>query len=67
MKYQDVDTEEYTKEEIGTIFHKTKRNTNILRALSATKHEQVIEEYTTIETIYTPSSQFLGGFLKTRH
>jgi len=30
VKYQDGDTEEYNEEEIGTMLHKTKRNTNIL-------------------------------------
>ena len=44
--------------------HKTKQNTNIMRALAATKHEQIIEEYATMESIYTPPSQFSGGFSK---
>ena len=43
----------------------TKRNTNILRALAVTKHERIIEKYATMELIYTPPSQFSGGFLKT--
>ena len=42
----------------------TERNTNILRALAATKHEQIIEKYATMDTIYTPPSQFSGGFSK---
>ena len=64
MNYQDCDTEEYNEEEIGAILHKTKRNTNILRALLATKHERIIEEYTTMETIYTPPSQYSKRFAK---
>ena len=55
---------EYNEKEIGIMLHKTKKNTNILQALSATKHEHIIEEYATIETIYTPSSQFSRGFAK---
>ena len=58
VKYQDGDTEEYTEDKIGTMLHKTKRNTNIMRALAATKHKQIIEEYATMESIYTPPSQF---------
>ena len=42
----------------------TERNTNILRALTATKHKQIIEKYATMEAIYTPPSQFSGGFSK---
>ena len=64
MKYQDRYTEEYNEEEMGTMLRKTKRDTNILRALSAKKHERIIEEYASMETIYTPPSQFLGGFSK---
>ena len=40
------------------MLYKTKKNTNTLRALSATKHEHIIEKYATMETIYTPPSQF---------
>ena len=29
-----------------------------MRELAATKHEQIIVEYTTMESIYTPPSQF---------
>ena len=64
VKYQDGNTEEYDEEEIGTMLHKTKQNTNIMRALAATKHEQIIEQYTTMESIYTPPSQFSGRFSK---
>ena len=64
MKYQDCDTEEYDEEEIGTMLHKTKQNTNIMRALAATKHERIIEVYATMESIYTPPSQFSGRFSK---
>ena len=64
VKYQDGDTEEYEEKEIETMLHKTKQNTNILRALAATKHEQIIEEYAKMESIYTPPSQFSGGYLK---
>ena len=46
------------------MLHKTKNNNNIMRALAATKHKQIIEEYATMELIYTPPSQFLGGFSK---
>ena len=46
------------------MLHKTKTNTNILRALSATKHERIIEEYASMETVYTPPSQFLVGLSK---
>ena len=46
------------------MFHKTKRNTNILSASVATEHECIIEEYATMEKIYTPSSHFSGGFTK---
>ena len=46
------------------MLHKTKRNTNILRALATTKHERIIEEYATMESIYIPPSQFPGGFSK---
>ena len=35
-----------------------------MRALAATKHEQIIEEYATVESIYTPPPRFLGGFSK---
>ena len=44
------------------MLHKTKKNTNILQALSSTKHERIIEIYATMETIYTPPSQISGGF-----
>ena len=64
VKYQDGDNEEYTTDEIGTILHKTKRNNNIMRALAATKHERIIEGYATMETIYTPPSQYSGGYSK---
>ena len=64
MKYQDDDTEEYEEEEIETMLHKTKRNTNILRVLATTKHGRIIEKYATIESIYTPPSQFSGGYSK---
>ena len=60
VKYQDGATEDETE----TMLHKTKRNINILQALSATNHERIIEEYTTMETIYTPPSQFSGKFAK---
>ena len=46
------------------MLYKTKQNANILRALAATKHEQIIEEYATMESIYIPPSQFSGGFSK---
>ena len=46
------------------MLHKTKQNTNFMRALVATKHEQIIVEYATMESIYTPPSQFSGGFSK---
>ena len=46
------------------MLHKTKRNPNILQALSATKHERIIEEYATMESIYMPPSQFSRGFAK---
>ena len=46
------------------MLHKTKMNTNFLRALAATKHERIIEEYTTMESNYTPPSQFSGEFSK---
>ena len=32
--------------------------------MSATKHEHIIEENASMETIYTPPSQFSGGFSK---
>ena len=64
VKYRDGDTEEYNEEEIGTMLHKTTRNTNILQAMSATKHESIIEQYANMETTYTPPSQYSGGFLK---
>ena len=32
--------------------------------MSATKHERIIEQYATMETIYTPPSQYSGGFSK---
>ena len=35
-----------------------------MRALAATKHERIIEGYTTMETIYTPPSQYSGGYSK---
>ena len=35
-----------------------------MRALAATKHEHIIETYAKMETIYTPPSQFSGGFSK---
>ena len=62
--YQDGDSEEYNKEEKGTMLHKAKRNTNILQEILATKHEHIIEEHATMETIYTSLSQFSGGFAK---
>ena len=46
------------------MLHKTKRNTNILQLLSATKHERIIEEYTSMAAIYTPLSQFSGRVTK---
>ena len=46
------------------MLHKTKQNPNILQALSATKHERIIEQYATMEAIYTPPSQYSGGFAK---
>ena len=64
MKYQDGNIEEYEEEEIRTMLHKTKQNMNIMRALVATKHEQIIVDYATIESIYTPPSQFSGGYSK---
>ena len=64
VKYQDGDNEEYTEEEIGTMLHKTKKNCSIMRALSASKHERIIEQYATMETVYTPPSQFSGGLSK---
>ena len=42
----------------------TEQNTNIPRALAATKHEQIIEKYATMDTIYTSPSQSSGGFSK---
>ena len=47
------------------MLHKTKRNKSIIRALAATKHDGIIEEYATMESIYIPPSQFSGGFSKT--
>ena len=35
-----------------------------MRALAAKKHERIIEEYATMESSYTPPSQFSGGFSK---
>ena len=35
-----------------------------MRALAATKHERIIKEYATMETIYTPPLQFSGGYSK---
>ena len=35
-----------------------------MRALAATKHEKIIKQYATMETIYTPPSQFSGGLSK---
>ena len=64
MKYQDGDTEEYGEEKIGTMLHQTKKSKNIMRAQTVTKHEQIIEEYATIKSIYTPPSQLSGGFSK---
>ena len=64
MKFRDVDTQEYNEEKIGTMLHKIKRNTSILQALSATKHESIIEEYATMESIYEPPSKFSKGVLK---
>ena len=64
VKYQDGDNEEYTEDEIGTMLRPTERNTNNMRALAATKHEYIIETYAKMETIYTPPSQFSGGFSK---
>ena len=64
VKYQDGDTEEYGEEKIGTMLHQTKKSKNIMRAQTVTKHEQIIEEYATIKSIYTPPSQLLGGFSK---
>ena len=55
VKYQNGNTEEYNEKEIETMLHKIKRDTSILQALSATKHGCIVEEYTTVETIYTPS------------
>ena len=42
----------------------TEQNTNIMRALAATKHERIIETFTKMETIYTPPSHFSKGFSK---
>ena len=64
VKYQDGDNKEYAKDEIGTTLHKAKKKKNIMRALAATKHERIIEQYATMETIYTPPSQFSEGFSK---
>ena len=64
VKCQDSDTEEYTKNKIGTMLHKSKKNTNIMRELATTKHKQIIEEYATMESIYTPPSKFLKGLSK---
>ena len=55
---------EYKMKEIETMLDKTKQDTNILRVLAATKHERIIEEYATMESIYIPPSQFSGGYSK---
>ena len=44
------------------MLHKTKRNNNITRASVANKHKRIIEEYATIELIYTSPSQFSEEF-----
>ena len=46
------------------MLHRTERNPNLLQALSTIKHERIIEEYATMEAVYTPPSQFSGGFTK---
>ena len=56
------DSEDYEEKEIKTMLCPTEQNTNILRILAATKHEQIIEKYATMEIVYTPPSQFSGGF-----
>ena len=43
VKNQDGDIEVYSEEEIGTMLHIIKRNTNILQVLSAAKHERIIK------------------------
>ena len=58
VKYQDGE------EEIETMLHKTKQNSNILQVLAATKHKRIIEQYATMEEIYTPPSHFSGGYAK---
>ena len=44
VKYQDGNTEEYEEKEIETMLRPTERNTNILRALAATKHDRTPTE-----------------------
>ena len=55
MKHKD-------SKEIKTMLHETKKNMHILQALIATKHERIIEQHTTMETIFTPPSQSLEGY-----
>ena len=64
MKHQDANAKKHNEERIKIILHKTKKNTNTLLALAATKHKRIIKEYATMGTIYTPPSLFSGGFAK---
>ena len=46
------------------MLHKTKTTTNIIQAMAAINHERIIEQYATMETIYTPPLQYSGEYFK---
>ena len=54
VKYNDGNTEEYTKEEIKTMLHKPDVR-NIQQTMAATRHEQVEAQYIQTNLTYKPA------------
>ena len=63
VRYEDGNTAEHNEEQIKTMMHKPK-HTNIIRALSATRHERVEVEYINTPTSFKVTSKFSNGYSK---
>ena len=63
VQYEDGDTAEYDEEQISDTMHKP-NHTNIIRALSATRHERVEGEYMNTQASFKIPSKFSNGYFK---
>ena len=63
VRYEDSDTEEYDEEQIEMMRHKP-NYTNIMQALSTTRHERVEAEYMNTQASFNIPTKFSNGYSK---